>query len=61
MKKEEKNPLQQVIDVQMDAQRNKISNDKEPDSFFTRLGKLLGIFMAASIILGLLFNLLRFF
>ncbi|MGX7107085.1 hypothetical protein ACWOBE_04715 [Hutsoniella sourekii] len=61
MKKEEKNPLQQVIDVQMDAQRNKISNDQEPDSFFTRLGKLLGILMAASIILGLLFNLLRFF
>ena len=61
MKKEEKNPLQQVIDVQMDAQRNKISNDKEPDSFFTRLGKVFGVLMAASIILGLLSSLLQLF
>ena len=59
MSKAEQNPLEQEIAQQMNAQRNRITNEKEETTFFTKIGKIFGVIMVISIILGLLSSLIN--
>ena len=56
-----KNPLERVIESQIDKQRNNLSEEKEKKSFATKLSNFFGFLITISILLGLLFTLLSIF